>query len=75
MATSKPFDGAERAMRRTLDQIFKLRGATIELKRRQAEIGKAGNKLFDQFQKQFKASLQVKKTRAAKKLKPAPAGN
>jgi hypothetical protein len=74
MATFRPFDAAETSMRKKLNQLFELRAATIELKRKQAEIGKAGNKIFDQFQEDFKASLEVKKTRrAAKKVKPAPA--
>lgn len=77
MATVRPFDAAETSMRQKLDQLFELRAATITLKRKQAEIGRAGNKIFDQFQDEFKASLEVKKTtrRAKKKLKPAPAGN
>jgi hypothetical protein len=77
MATFRPFDAAETSMRKKLNQLFELRAITIELKREQAEIGKAGNKIFDQFQDEFKASLEVKKTSrpAKKKLKPAPAGN
>jgi hypothetical protein len=76
MATFRPFDAAESSMRKNLDKLFELRAATIELKRKQAEIGKAGNRIFDQFQEDFKASLEVKKTRRpAKKLKPQAAGN
>ena len=77
MATFRPFDAAETQMRRNLDKLFELRAATIELKQKQAKIGKAGNKIFDQFQDEFKASLEVNKTRrpANKKLKSAPAGN
>ena len=77
MVTFRPFDAAETKMRRNLDKLFELRAATIKLKLKQAEIGKAGNQIFDQFQEDFKASLEVKKTRrpAKKKLKPAPAEN
>ena len=77
MATSTPFDAAERLLRQKLDQLFELRNATIALKIKQAEIRKTGNKIFEQFLKEFKASLQVKETRrpAKRKLKPAPAGN
>jgi septation ring formation regulator EzrA len=64
-------------MRLKLNRLFELRAATVELKKKLAEIRQAGNELFDQFQDEFKASLEVKKTRrpAKKKLKPAPAGN
>jgi hypothetical protein len=72
----KRFDAAESAMRTTLDQLFELRSETLNLKKQQAEINATGNKLFKDFQKQFKASLQIKKSRrAAKKLKSAPEGN
>jgi hypothetical protein len=73
----KHFDAAETSMRKKLNQLFELRAATIRLKRKQAEIGKAGNELFDQFQVEFKASLEVPKNPrpAKKKLKLATAEN
>ena len=77
MAQFKPFfDAAEISMRQKLDQLFELRATTVEIKTKLAEIRQAGNELFDQFQDEFKASLQIKKTRrAAKKLKSETAGN
>ena len=77
METLKPFDPAETSMREKLDRLFELRSATVELKTKLAEIRQAGNELFDQFQDEFKSSLEVTKTPrpAKKKLKSAPAGN
>ena len=72
----KRFDAAESAMRTTLDQLFELRSETLNLKKRQTEINATGNKLFKDFQKQFKRSLQPKPhRRAAKKLKSETAKN
>ncbi len=75
MATFRPFDAAETSMRKKLNQLFELRTATVELKKKLAETAKAGNELFDQFQDEFKTSLEVQKNPrpAKKKLKPAPA--
>jgi len=72
--SGQSFDAAESSMRKKLNQLFELRSATVELKKRLAETAKAGNALFDQFQDEFKASLQVKKVPRANKLKLETAG-
>ena len=73
----KPFDAAETSMWQKLDRLFELRSATVELKTKLAEIRKVGNEIFDQFQGEFKASLELPKSprRAKKKLTSAPSGN
>jgi len=73
----KPFDAAETSMRQKLDRLFELRSATVELKAKLADIRKVGNTIFDQFQDEFKARLELPKNPrpAKKKLKSAPAGN
>ena len=67
----------EQSLTQRFNKILKLRRAYLQADSKRAEIVKTGNRVFEAFKKEFRASIKTKKApkRTAKKLKAAPAGN
>jgi hypothetical protein len=75
MTLNKTLNRAERVLAKRFYELLRMRRRFIELKRETAVLEKSGIRLFDDIKKGLRAKAKTKRRRAAKKLKPAPAGN